>query len=103
MNTVADNTVDFKADADGINAGQAFKVGNEYHINNRVYGEHGGTLYPISGAGLYQLDRGAYKALGILNQFGDTPRSTEILGKMGVNQETISNARNVYDKIKPSN
>jgi hypothetical protein len=53
--------------------------------------------------GLYQLDRGAYKALGILNQFGDTHRATEIMGKMGVGQEALSNARNVYDKMKPSN
>jgi hypothetical protein len=44
---------------------------------------HDGTLYPISGEGFHQLSRGAFKALGVYNQFGDSAQAAEILDRMG--------------------
>ena len=75
INTVALPSVNFESNAAAINTGNASLIGNEFHVNGRIYGEHDGTLYPISGKGLYKLDRGAFKALGILNDFGDTEKA----------------------------
>ncbi len=61
-NTVVDRSVvDLNADVTAIRAGQAQKVGDNYIINDRIYGAHDGTLYPISGPGLYLLDRGGIR------------------------------------------
>ena len=52
-------------------------------VNGRTYGaKPNGTLYPIDGSGFHRLSRGAYKALGVINRFGDGHRSHEILSKM---------------------
>ena len=101
-NTVALPSVNFDADAAVINSGNASKVGDQYYTNGRWYGQHDGTLYPISGRGLYKLDRGAFKALGILNQFGDTEKSATIFKNMKMAPEALSSAREVYNQIKPS-
>ncbi|NML37498.1 hypothetical protein HHL17_09880 [Chitinophaga sp. G-6-1-13] len=101
-NTVSDGSFEFKVDVDAINAGKAERVGNEFHINNRIYGEHDGTLYPISGEGLYKLDRGAFKALGLLNQFGNTERTRTIMQSMKMEEKTINQATEVYNKINKS-
>lgn len=103
MNTVIEPTVDVTGDVAAINAGQAEYfvdsngVGN-FAINSRIYGVHSdtGTLYPISGVGFHQLDRGAFKALGVYNKFGDTPRATEILNNMGINSEQRDAALNAW-------
>jgi filamentous hemagglutinin len=51
-----------------------------YTVNGRTYGvEAGGTLFPMTGDGFIMLNRNAYKVLGILNKFGDTPRALEII------------------------
>ncbi|RYZ15857.1 MAG: hypothetical protein EOO70_05860 [Myxococcaceae bacterium] len=87
-NTVIESRVDVSRDVREINEGKA-KKGSEsgtvtWAINGRTYGAHtNGTLFPIRGSGLHELNRSAFKALGVYNKFSDTPRAKEILDKMG--------------------
>src|SRR5262245_44530536 len=62
MNTVIEPGVDVTGDVAAVNAGQATRLGDTFVINGRTYGVHAGTLYPISGPGFHQLNRGAFKA-----------------------------------------
>lgn len=85
VNSVIEPTVDAAADIAAINRGEAVRHGDRYTVNGRVYGvEEGGRAYPVAGPGIYQLGRGAFKALGIYNQFGLTDRSEAILDEMGI-------------------
>lgn len=88
-NTVIEPGVDVAADVQAINAGQAIRQGDRFVVHGRTYGHHDGTLYPISGLGFHRLDAGAYKALGVYNQFQhqDPERAREILDKMGISEE----------------
>jgi filamentous hemagglutinin len=100
VNTVVDRSVvDISADVAAIRAGQAQQIGDTFVVNGRTYGMHDGTLYPMSGPGLYTLDRGGYKALGVLNKFGDTPQADMILKNMGVSAETKAAALEVFKAI----
>ena len=86
-NTVILASVDVAADVAAINAGHGTRLGpTTYMVNGRMYGSHDGTLYPISGPGFIQLSRGAFKALGVYNQFGETPRAQDILDRMGMSE-----------------
>jgi len=85
-NTVIEPGVDVNADVEAINAGRATRVNGNFVVNGRTYGAHDGTLYPISGTGFHQLSRAQFKALGVLNQFGETARSNEILTKMNISE-----------------
>jgi len=83
-NTVIEPWVNVMEDVIAIRAGQAQRKNNEFTINSRIYGVENtiadyNTLYPIQGAGFHQLNRAAYKALGIYNKFGNTNRANEIL------------------------
>jgi len=71
-NTVTLPSVDVSADVQAINQGRAARSDNMFEVNGRVYGvkEPTGQLYPVSGAGVFNLSRGAYKALRILNSMG---------------------------------
>jgi filamentous hemagglutinin len=101
LNTVIDRSVvDISADVSAIRSGQSQKIGDTFVVNGRTYGMHDGTLYPMSGPGLYTLDRGGYKALGVLNKFGDTPQAQVILNNMGVSAETKAAALDVFKVIK---
>ncbi len=101
VNTVVDrSSVDLSADVAIIRSGQAQRLGDTFVVNGRTYGMHNGTLYPMSGPGLYTLDRGSYKALGVLNKFGDTPKAYMILRNMGVSAETKATALEVFKAIK---
>jgi hypothetical protein len=101
VNTVIDRSVvDVSADVAAIQSGQAHKIGDTFIINGRTYGVHDGTLFPISGPGLYTLDRGAYKTLGVLNKFGDTAQADQILKNMGVSPETKAIALRVFREIR---
>ncbi len=93
LNTVIEPGVDVAADVTAINQGLAQRVGDKFVVNGRTYGVHDGTLYPISGLGLHQLDRGGFKALGVFNKFGDSPRAAEIMQKMGLTQVAIDAGR----------
>ncbi|MCK6548187.1 hypothetical protein L6R52_20220, partial [Myxococcota bacterium] len=83
-NSVFEPGVDVAGDVRAINEGRAERRGDRWIVNGRTYGSHDGTLYPIEGEGIHRLDRGAFKALGVYNQFGLTPRAEEILGRMGI-------------------
>lgn len=88
--------VDVNADVTAINAGEVPFVEGTYTVNSRTYGVHDGTLYPISGDGFFQLNRGAYKALGVYKTFGLTDRAEEILNFMGMSPENRAAALTVY-------
>jgi hypothetical protein len=57
-------------------------------------------LYPIEGKGLYPLNRGEYKALGVLNTFGDTPQAAQILKNMKIEGQTLNEALKVWRIIQ---
>lgn len=79
-NSVIAPWVDVPADLDAINRGDGLRRGDTFTINGRTYGmEANGTAFPISGPGIHELDRGAYRALGVYNRLGTTPRAEEIL------------------------
>ena len=100
-NTVIDRKlVDVNEDVQLIKEGKAVKDGNDYVINGRRYGQHNGTLYPISGNGLHSLNRIEYKTLGVLNKFGDTPQANQILRSMGVDQETLNKVLRIWQEVK---
>lgn len=91
-NTVIAPGVDVDGDVAAINQGLAENVGETFIVNGRIYGVHNHTLYPISGPGFQQLSRPAFKALGVLNAFGNTERAQDILQRMGINQGAIEAA-----------
>jgi len=83
LNSVVEPGVDVAADVRAINNNIAERLpGGRYLVNGREYGAHNGTLYPVSGAGVHKLSRPAFKALGVLNKFGDTPTAHRILHNM---------------------
>jgi len=54
----------------------------------------------ISGPGLYKLDRGTYKALSILNEFGgDTPEADMKLKEEKISAEAKTEALKVFKEI----
>jgi|GEM_PF-1192974 len=88
INSVVEPRIDVNTDAIAIREGHAIigrTSGGEvsYTVNGRTYGAHpNGTLYPIQGDGIHTLDRASFKALGVYNTFGNTPRAAEILKNM---------------------
>jgi Domain of unknown function (DUF4157) len=87
-NSVTESSVNVAADIAAIRGGQA-KAGNEdgvvtFTVNGRTYGSHDdGVLYPIRGTGIHELDRGAFQALGVLNELKSDPaKAEEILKKI---------------------
>lgn len=102
LNSVVVSSVDVDSDVDAIRSGAAKQSEGTFILTNgRVYGQHNGTLFPISGPGVYPLDRGSFKALGVLNQLGNTLQAQTILDRMGVNDETRSRALVVYTIDNP--
>jgi hypothetical protein len=100
LNTVIEPGIDVASDVKAINEGLAQKQGGNFIINDRTYGMHDGTLYPISGPGFHQLNRPSFKALGVLNQFGETPQAFEILKKMKTSDGDLAAASAVYRRLK---
>ncbi len=102
INSVIESRVDVKADIAAIRAGHA-RVGRtpggevSYTINGRTYGAHAnGTLYPMQGDGIHVLDRGAFKALGVYNQVGNTPRAAQILDYMRIGTAERAKALDIW-------
>ena len=94
-NTVVPDSVDFNADISAINEGRAIKNQDDtFTVNGRTYGYHPetGKTYPISGKDFYELDRGAYEALGIYNKFGNTSRANDILDNIGIDEVSRQSA-----------
>ncbi len=99
-NTVIEPGVDVTADIAAIRSGQVPRVRGQYTVNGRTYGEHGGTLFPISGRGFHYLTRPQFKALGVYNEFGNTPRAMEILDNMGIASTDRASALRVHEAIQ---
>jgi hypothetical protein len=96
-NTVVEPGVDVAGDVRAINEGRAVRNGDTYQVNGRTYGHHDGVLYPMDGPGFHRLDRAAFKALGVYNEFGLTPRAEDILNRMGMAPEARAQARAAYE------
>ncbi len=102
-NSVVEPRVDVNADIAAIRAGRA-DIGRtpggevSYRVNGRTYGAHSnGTLYPIEGDGIHVLGRGAFKALGVYNQHGNTTRAAQILDNMGIGATERRKALSVWE------
>ncbi|MBO9607258.1 MAG: RHS repeat-associated core domain-containing protein, partial [Paenibacillaceae bacterium] len=99
-NTVIEPWVDVSADVTAINSGQVTRVGEQFTVNGRTYGFHDNTLFPISGEGFHPLDRGAFKALGVYNNFGNSEKAKQILDNMGMGEEARNAALKVWEAIQ---
>ena len=65
------------------------------------YGSHAnGRLYPVSGPGFHALDRGAYKAFGVLNDLGDTAAAMRRMDQMQITKDARDAARTAYDSAR---
>ncbi len=65
-------------------------------VGERYYEMHeGGRLYPVQGPGFVLLDRGAFRALCILNSLGDTSAAELMFDRQGIGEEQRRAARNV--------
>ena len=93
--TVAEPGVDISKDVADIRAGLGKIDGERITVNGRTYGSHDGTLYPIEGQGLHQLDRGTFKALQTMRKHG-VDGAQQYLDNMGVNAETRAAAEALY-------
>jgi pimeloyl-ACP methyl ester carboxylesterase len=105
--------VDVDADVEAIHRGEAVEGrddgGRTFVVHGRIYGIHdtpsgGGVqnLYPIRGEGILVLDRGAYKALGVYNKFGETAFAEQILDRMGVAAAQRASAREAWKVGHPA-
>lgn len=83
LNTVIDPRVDVAGDVAAINRGEAVRQGDAYTVFGRTYVlEASGRLSPRTGDGFHLLDRGAFHALSIYRQFGESSRAAAILDQM---------------------
>ena len=97
VNTVALPSVDFGGDLADILAGRAIRDGNRFEVNGRIYVLEGeGRLYPQSGDGLIQLGRGAYRALGMYNDWGLTGEAEVRLDRARVREDERPIARQIW-------
>ncbi len=87
-------------DVKAINEGKARVEGNKYYINGRVYGVHNGSLHPIEGEGFVNLNRGSFKALGILNKQGNTSEAYHQISKdPSITKSDLEKAQEIWNKI----
>jgi hypothetical protein len=92
-----------RADIEGIakNRGTLSADGNTYEINGRTYRvEDNGTVFPVSGPGLVDMDRIEYAALKeIVRNKGDLGKSQQLQRdpKFVNNPEKVAKAKQVYD------
>lgn len=88
ITSVVEPWVDMVADTHAINKGRAVRDGNTYSIDGRIYGAKipgaRSGLYPLSGKGVHRLTRNEFKALGVDNNLGVSPRVELIVARMGV-------------------
>lgn len=88
--TIVDRSVvNVSADVTAIRSGKAQKIGDTYVIDGRTYGIHDGTIFPMAGEGFYTFDRGAYKAYGFLNEYGNTAETFKLMKKAQLSDEAI--------------
>jgi hypothetical protein len=86
-----------QADIDAINRGEAKRGGRRWTVHGRTYEvDDFGHSWPVAGPGVYALDRGAFLALGIYNEFGVTEAAERLLNREGVAEEARTRARHVW-------
>jgi hypothetical protein len=99
-NTVIMPGVDVNADVVAINSGLVQKVNDTFTVNGRTYGHHDGTLYPMEGKGFYLLGRGAFNALGVYNDFGNTAKAEQIITNMKIIDSEKKIALEIWKKLQ---
>jgi hypothetical protein len=75
---------------------------NTYKINGRLYSiKDSGTVYPVSGPGIVEMDRNEYAALqGIAKVGGDMDKFAQQFGRnprFGNNPQAVKKALDVYN------
>jgi RHS repeat-associated protein len=100
ITTVIERGVDIAKDIEAINKGLARRIQGNFEINGRLYGVHDGALYPISGPGFHSLDRGAFKALGVYNELGNTAEATAMLDRMKIGESARAAGLRVWEIIQ---
>jgi RHS repeat-associated protein len=107
VNTVYDETVNVAKDRQIINSGNASLVdpidGNRVYqlTNGRKYIVMNDELVPLSGPGIYTLNRAQYKILGTYNELG-LERGGEIIRKIGYDKVDVTKALDAYNSIQKS-
>ncbi len=97
ITSVVERWVDMAADVSAINRGEAVRTGDTYIVNGRTYRvKPDGKAFPVSGAGVHRLDRGAFRALGVYNVHGLSNVAESILDRMGTTPEARDTARAAY-------
>jgi hypothetical protein len=97
VNTVAMPWVDFGQDLTDILAGLGIRDGNRFEVNGRSYVMEGeGRLCPLSGDGLIQLGRGAYRALGMYNDWGLTETAEVRVDRARIQEGDRQAARQIW-------
>ena len=92
-----DSTVDMAADIEAINRGEGFRTGERWTVHGRTYHvEATGHSWPVSGSGVYLLERAAFLALGIYNEYGLADVAEALLDLEQITDMTRSNARTVW-------
>jgi hypothetical protein len=92
-----------REDVEGIAAGRAEldHAGSVYSINGRSYGvEPQGTVFPISGPGLVQLDRNEYAALSEIAKAGGDIERVEAFRRnprFTRNPDAVARAKAIYE------
>lgn len=86
-NTVIMPDVDVEKDIEEIKKGNYVKSGAYYEVNQRKYGVHNTSFYPVEGEGLVLLDRGGYDAFKKYIELGDNPKVDQIFDKMGITED----------------
>ena len=58
------------------------------------------TLVPVRGAGLHASNLGEYQALGVYDEFGDTPKAAGWLRRNKIEPEAQATAVRIYEAIQ---
>lgn len=100
-NSLLESWVDTQADMEAINAGMGvYDPGTQWiRVNGRTYGIHdSGRAYPVSGEGIIEVSRGAYKALLIMRRYnGVNDRSERQLSReKGITTEEWTEAIRIW-------
>jgi hypothetical protein len=97
LNAVVDSTVDMAADVEAINRGEAIRSGERWTVHQRTYHVDAmGHAWPVSGAGVYVLNRAAFLALGIYNEYGLSDVAESLLDLEQVSEVARTEAREVW-------
>jgi hypothetical protein len=89
--------VDMAADLEAINRGAGIRSGERWTVHQRTYHvDATGHTWPVSGPGIYMLDRAAFLALGIYNEYGLTAAAETLLDLEQVDERARAEARLVW-------